>query len=392
MLKVWFWQLIISPHMADLAVALARRGCKVTYVAQQPMSEDRALQGWSAPSLPGVELQLAKSAQVVQKLVQLAPADSIHICQGVRANGLVGVAQRLLVTRGLLQWVVMETVDDSGWRGMLKRAEYGRIFRARGKSLQGVLATGHQTAGWVAARGMPADRIYPFAYFLPDDQTSERQCQRKPGPFRFIFAGRLISLKRIDWLLEALARLTDQAFELWIVGAGPQEAELRTLAARKLGNRVCWLGQLPLPDVPSVMTQADCLVLPSVHDGWGAVVSEALMVGTPVICSNTCGAAGVVQASKTGGVFPVNDLSALAQLLAAQLAHGFVTDKARSLLSAWAACLGAKEGATYLQEILESKNFNSRVTPIAPWLAMKHNEFKQSRIETALAAPFLEDR
>lgn len=132
--------------MAYLAVELARRGCKVTYVAQRAMSDDRVRQVWLAPSLPGVSLQLADSNEAVQRLVQLAPADSIHICQGARANGLVGLAQLALVVRGLRQWLVMETVEDSDWRGVLKRAEYSRILQARGKSLQGVLAIGHRTA------------------------------------------------------------------------------------------------------------------------------------------------------------------------------------------------------------------------------------------------------
>lgn len=368
MLDIWFWQLIISPHMADLAVALARRGGEVTYVAQQEMSDDRARQGWSAPSLLGVALQLADTNDSVQRLVQLAPADSIHICQGVRANGLVGLAQSALAERGLRQWVIMETVNDSGWRGLLKRTEYSRIFRARGKSLQGVLATGHRTADWVVARGMPADQVYPFAYFLPDDKTPGAQDQRKPGPFRFVFAGQLIPRKRVDWLVDALAGLTDQAFELWIVGAGPEEPALRTFAASKLGNRVRWLGQLPLTDMPAVMAQADCLVLPSVHDGWGAVASEALMVGTPVVCSDACGVAGAVQASGRGGVFPVNDKAVFIRLLGNQLAQGVVTDEARRQLAMWATCLGAATGAAYLQEILTCEVADCSGRPVAPWL------------------------
>lgn len=368
MLEIWFWQLIISPHMADLAVALARRGCKVIYVAQSEMSEQRAQQGWLAPSLPRVQLQLAKNKEEMQRLVQMAPANSIHICQGVRANGLIELAQRKITARGLQQWAVMETVRDCGWRGVLKRVEYSRIFRARANSLQGILATGHLTANWIAKRGMPVNKIYPFAYFLPDAKAPVEQIQRKNGPFRFLFAGRLIPLKRVDWLINALSRLMEQSFELWIVGTGPDEPILRTLAKNKLNNRVRWLGQLSQPDVPAVMAQADCLVLPSVHDGWGAVASEALMVGTPVICSDACGVAGVVRASEIGGVFPVNNLATLVQLLAAQLINGSVSDEARRQLSAWATGLGSGAGAFYLEEILISAAAGSDVHPIAPWL------------------------
>jgi glycosyltransferase involved in cell wall biosynthesis len=262
----------------------------------------------------------------------------------------------------------METVNDSGWLGALKRFEYSRIFRTRGKTLQGVLTTGYRTVDWVVAHGMPCDKVYPFAYFLPNKTVPITQDQRKPGPPRIIFVGRLIPLKRVDWLINALADLTDQSFELWVVGAGLEERELKVLAESKLENRVHWLGQLSLPDVPAVMAQTDCLVLPSVHDGWGAVASEALMVGTPVICRDACGVAGVVRASGAGGVFAVNDRSALRDSLAAQLAKGVVQLDERHRIAEWATCLGADEGARYLLDILmHIKNTANGVRPAAPW-------------------------
>lgn len=368
-MEVWFWQKMVTPHMAHLAVALASRNCKVTYVAQQEMSNDRAEQGWSAPSLSGVSLRFASCNMAAQKLVRLAPDDSIHVCQGVRSNGSIGVAQRTLAKRGMFQWAVMETVDDSGWRGIAKRIEYSRIFRSKGKSLQGVLAIGYKTSNWVTARGMASDQVYPFSYFLPNDKTLGMKMPRKSGPFRFVFVGQLIPRKRVDWLINALGNLTNSAFELWIVGAGTENVVLRNLAATTLGNRVFWYGQLPLPNVPAVIAQADCLVLPSIHDGWGAVASEALMAGTPVVCSDACGVAAVVKESGHGGVFSVNDEFELIRLLSDQIALGVVTDDARQNLATWATVLGAAAGADYLQKIFTHKLAGNHHHLYAPWEA-----------------------
>ncbi|HRF43373.1 MAG TPA: hypothetical protein PLD30_03900, partial [Candidatus Competibacteraceae bacterium] len=166
--KIWFWQRIVTPHMAELAAALARQGSEVTYVAEQPMSADRAEQGWMVPQLPGVRLEFAATAKSSAMLVASAPPDSIHIGQGLRGNGLVRHAQSAIKARGLRQWVVMETVDDAGWRGAIKRLEYRRLFANGRQHLQGVLAIGYTTPTWVTARGMPADRVFPFAYFLRD--------------------------------------------------------------------------------------------------------------------------------------------------------------------------------------------------------------------------------
>lgn len=352
--------------MAHLAVSLAQRGYRVAYVGEQIITPDRQEQGWGVPDLPGVTLLSADNDTAMRNLAKNAPSDSVHVCQGIRSNGRVSIAQRELSIRHLPQWVVMETVDDPGWKGAIKRMEYRRLFLTSRASIQGVLAIGHGTADWVVARGMPPSRVYPFAYFLPDAKASNRAPQRAPGRFRLMFAGQLIRRKRVEWLIEALANAAERDFELLIVGAGPEELSLRALAASTVGDRVRWLGTLPLSEVPGVMAQADCLVLPSVHDGWGAVVSEALIVGTPVICSDTCGAAGVVRASGAGGVFPRDDAEAFRGLLDVQLRLGPVGNEARKRTASWAECLAVGAGADYLLEILDHST-NGGPRPIPPW-------------------------
>jgi glycosyltransferase involved in cell wall biosynthesis len=366
-LDIWFWQRIVSPHMAHLAAALAKKkGARVTYVAEQPMSADRQQQGWQTPDLPGVNLVFANTDTEIESLIHDAPDHSVHICQGVRSNGKVAIAQRALAARCLRQWIVMETVDDSGWLGGLKRLEYQRLLLSRRNSLQGVLAIGQRTADWVAARGMPAERIFPFAYFLPEPGAGETGGVRTAGAFRFVFAGQLIRRKRVDLLINALSRIADQDFELLIIGAGPEETMLRTLAASQLGERVRWIGQLQSTEVPTVLADADCLVLASVHDGWGAVVSEALMAGTPAVCSDACGAAEAVHASGVGGVFAGDQVDALQTRLDTQLKTGIIDPSRRAQLASWATALGADDGATYLLDILTfAANGGKRPSP--PW-------------------------
>ena len=146
--------------------------------AQRSMSEDRKGQGWKQPDLVNVQLELAPTTLAVHALVKAAPVDSIHVCMGIRANGLVREAQCGLAARGLRQWVIMETVEDVGCRGVFKRLEYRRLFIQWRRRIEGVLAIGYRTPDWVIARGMPAERVFPFAYFL------SRHCSDRAGsPF-----------------------------------------------------------------------------------------------------------------------------------------------------------------------------------------------------------------
>lgn len=266
---IYFWQRIVSPHMAGLVAALAQQECDVVYVAERSMSEDRARQGWIPPNLGGARLKLASTGAAVSALVKAASADSIHICQGIRNNGLVGEGQRGLARRGLRQWIVMETVEDAGWRGILKRLEYRRLFAQSRKRIEGVLATGWRTPDWVMARGVAAERVFPFAYFLPRHAASVVRDQETSERFRFIFVGQFIERKRLDLLISALATLKRTDAELVVIGSGPLESEWKAAAKIALSGRVNWIGRLPMHEVSQQMAKADCLVLPSRYDGWG---------------------------------------------------------------------------------------------------------------------------
>ena len=333
------------------------------------MSPERARQGWQPPSIGAARLELVPNEGVVESIVKEAAADSIHLCQGIRSNGLVNRAQRALAGKGLRQWVVMETVEDKGWRGSVKRLAYWRLFRSCRSAIEGVLATGWRTPDWVVARGVAPDSVFPFAYFLPELPNRPEDSRDDVQPteaFRFLFVGQLIELKRVDLLIKALSVLVHKDFELVVVGDGHCAPGLRSLGEKLLPQRVRWLGQVPMERARVLMRQADCLVLPSRHDGWGAVVSEGLMAGTPVVCSDTCGSAGVVTASGAGGVFTNGDQAALVYQLGRMLDQGRSRVAAREQLARWAKSLGAEAGAAYLLSILEHVECGGR-RPQPPW-------------------------
>jgi glycosyltransferase involved in cell wall biosynthesis len=119
-----------------------------------------------------------------------------------------------------------------------------------------------------------------------------------------------------------------------------------------------------MPKIPEIISKTDCLVLPSIHDGWGAVTSEALMVGTPVICSNACGSSVAVKASKVGGVFISENLKSLTKILYKQYKIGKISITQRKIVSKWAKCLDANSGAKYLDLILNNTG-NNLIE--APW-------------------------
>ncbi len=351
--------------MAGLARALAHEGISVTYVAEESLSEDRRAQGWIVPELGNARLLRVRNSNDVERAVGSAPPGSSHLCQGLRANGLVSVAERMLARRGSFLVVIMETVDGRGWRGLVRRALYRTLFWRKQGEISAVLAIGKGTPGWISARGMPQNRIYPFSYFLP--YRVPVPVKRQGGAeavFRFIYVGQLIERKRVDILVSAVAMLSD--VELIVVGSGPLESSLKRQAEEEIPGCVRFMGTRRMEEVPSFMADSDCLVLPSDHDGWGAVVSEALMVGTPAVCSDACGASEVVEASGVGGVFRKGDKTGLAEVLASVKGQGRLSRQRREAIAKWGGGLGDRAGARYLMEILAyQREGGSRPGP--PW-------------------------
>ena len=357
---IWFWQRLRTPHMSMLAEALAENGYNVIYVSNEFLSKYRKKQGWETPKLNKTIFKLAKNKEEVVSLASTVKKNSIHLCQGLRGNFLVNDAQHVLRKRGIKHWIMMEKVDDSGPKGFVKRIIYSMLFFYWKPFLHGILAIGQGTQSWVIDRGVKNKIVYPFAYFLKKPIV-KRLYKNKDNSlnrsnYRFIFVGQLIKRKKVDLLIDCISSLNINNIELWIVGDGPEKENLYSRAKLSLQNQITWLGTVQMSKIPNIMNQADCLVLPSKHDGWGAVASEALMLGIPVICSSSCGASSIVKSSGFGGVFFSNNKNSLKKKLIKQYKNGKLDVKTKKKIIKWSSCISNYKGAEYLADIILKKN------------------------------------
>lgn len=355
--------------MAGLAKAMADRGWIVHYVANESVSAERSKQGWDIPELGNASVHLLeKSSAEHLSLLASLPTDAIHICQGIRSNGYVSKVQRWLGKNGRKYFVIMETVDDAGPLGILKRIAYAAHFKFS-IGLEGVLAIGRNTFGWISKLGVPKNKIFEFAYFLPivNGRIKSENISRtvsEGSKIKFIFIGQLIKRKRLDLLLNSMVSLPKESYTLEVIGSGPLEESLKLQAERLDLGEINWRGVIPIGDIPNILSDVDCLVLPSRHDGWGAVVSEALLSGVRVICSDTCGSSGVALASGVGQVFLSGSQLDLQHALQAMLQDGKVGNHERISTQKWAeSTISSVAGAGYLNDILSLSPESGLDTP-----------------------------
>jgi glycosyltransferase involved in cell wall biosynthesis len=126
---------------------------------------------------------------------------------------------------------------------------------------------------------------------------------RKPDVIELLYLGSLKPRKNLRFLLDVLAKVSSQDTRvmLTIGGQGPQKDELEAYALQLgLGDSVVFPGYIPEDEKVSCYNRADVFVLPSLLEGFGMVVTEAMACGKPVVASNVCSLPELVDDGETG--------------------------------------------------------------------------------------------
>jgi glycosyltransferase involved in cell wall biosynthesis len=310
----------------------------------------RVMRGVTLPVQPGKQFFLRINFEVWRELARYRP-DVVVV--GGYAHVTMQLAMLWCLARGVPYLINSESHLRGRAAGMVSGSRSSASVAARmGRGLKRFYisrATAGLPAGTLAREylvdhGGPAERMF----FLPNtcdvDWFSRESSRDRTGRDRLrgelglgegpvmLFVGRLVPVKGVDTLLQAIRALdTDgtarcagcaashkaQAAHLLVVGDGRQRGELAELV-KSLGleDRVHFIGSRPWTELPRLYAAADLLVLPSLFEPWGAVVNEALACGLPVIVSDAVGCApDLVRTGENGWIVPAGDAQALARAL-----------------------------------------------------------------------------
>lgn len=131
--------------------------------------------------------------------------------------------------------------------------------------------------------------VYNATPALPKISEDQEACRNRFGvvPAGLLLGclGRLHPQKNVGFALQVLAGIPGA--ELLIAGGGPEEGRLRELASQLgVSDRVHFLGPLSGADLPRFYRCLDILLFPSIYEGFGRVLVEAMAAGTPVVSSD----------------------------------------------------------------------------------------------------------
>tara|TARA_B110000305_G_scaffold93919_1_gene105812 strand:- start:2322 stop:3467 length:1146 start_codon:yes stop_codon:yes gene_type:complete len=161
-------------------------------------------------------------------------------------------------------------------------------------------------------RGIAADKIIVNGMgvdFEMFQAPSSRSLDRMP---RIVFAGGVGIRKGVPWLLKAFKRLSSKA-ELHLIG--PVSPDYEKMLRKEIGANVFVRGALPGHDLSSEYGRGDIFCLPSLEEGYGMVIPQAMACGLPVVTTNVVGAADLLQHAHNGLIVSPADSTALSDAL-----------------------------------------------------------------------------
>ncbi len=139
---------------------------------------------------------------------------------------------------------------------------------------------------------IPSSKITPILLAYDSDHfrpVLEKDEPRSPHPY-FLYIGRHDPYKNISRVISAFAHLKScREYQLWL--SGPSDKRYTPSLKKQvqelgLTDQVKFLDYVPYDDLPKIISGAIALVFPSLWEGFGLPVLEAMACGTPVITSN----------------------------------------------------------------------------------------------------------
>jgi len=174
--------------------------------------------------------------------------------------------------------------------------------------------------------GLKNIKVIPNGIDLKRFQNLDRAENRKKlglkNEFVIIAVARLEKVKGLKYLVQAMKTLSTKyktlntKYQLLIIGDGSERENLENLTNKlELNDKVRFLGQIRNEKVPEYLSAADCFVLPSLSEGFGIVILEAMAANIPVIATKIGGILDIIEDGETGALVDPKNPDGIAKAL-----------------------------------------------------------------------------
>ena len=374
--ELHIWMNIPSFHQNDLFNELAKNYDEFEAIFAHEKDEDRVNQGWNVEQIQHYKSKtIGKDLKFWQLFSYIFKnRKATHIVNGIWAEKSLFFVILLLNIFRVNFLIYSEAPISTKYRSFTKKILLHFIIKPLAKLLiinaKGFLAVSIFAVEYFETLGVENDRIYRFGYFRDVKSTFKKRLINEIA--QLIFVGQLIERKGIMTLLEAIKPIAkiNKYFHLTIIGTGELEPLLKDfIHENQLENTVSLLGVINSKNITNYIENADLLILPSIFDGWGMVINEALQVHVPVLVSNRCGAKELVKHDQNGFIFQHNNVESLIENLQKFLN---LPSERKMEMKRFAGKMGEKISipsvSNYLKLCIEHCLKPQNINPTTPWL------------------------
>ena len=160
--------------------------------------------------------------------------------------------------------------------------------------------------------GVPPEKLRHVAYGA-DLSRFSKVADPPVDSFEVLCVGHIAFQKGVPYLLEAFEKFRHPHKRLTMVGAVAPEME--QFLKGKQWEHVEFLGNVPHARMKDVMSRSHVVVFPSINDGFGMVIGEAMACGCPVISSENSGGIDLIKDGHEGYVVPIRDSASITDRL-----------------------------------------------------------------------------
>lgn len=303
-IDVYFWQNCISPHQihyikhmkSDVAIN------NVFLIVPEDISTERKLMGWEsfeAKIAVNIIIIIAPDEREIDELYKRSSSNDVHLYSGIRGFKEVFLYFKKGLKFNIKRGIITEPPANYKIPLWIHKIKFFLLEYKYVKNIQYVFAIGEKAVKYYRFWSTKWN-VFPFAYCV--ELRNECNFIDFKDALRFVFIGSLIERKNVIELLKQLPQSSE--YTLDIIGDGEEKNKLEVFAKkRNLSDRVSFLGAMNMSDIHNKIQEYDVLVLPSKHDGWGAVINEGLQSGLYIITNMNCGASVLLSNSFLGFVY-----------------------------------------------------------------------------------------
>ena len=353
-MKIVFWQNVLSMHQEALLVALSEK-VEVCLVYEEDLYESRKSMGWTIPEFDGVKLVSINDMQNDSNdLLQNLDHD-YHIFSGISVYPKISKYFSIFYKKNpsrLVCFLERPGGVDSRIKNYFRLFKY-KYFALKFRKLKYLLTPGGEE--YLLRAGFKKEKVIPFGYFGPEAAVNAVENLKNNNIIEFVYVGSLSKRKNVGLVFQALKTYKNTEWHMSVVGDGEEcESLMQLVESLNLSKQITFLGNKSNNEVQQILFESDYLFLPSLHDGWGYVVNEALSKGCSVICSDACGASSIVKDCKGSYVFSSGSVKKLTNILNRVVAYGPLTvnDKKKTV-EFFEAKLSGFSGSKFLLEKIQ---------------------------------------